>query len=897
MSLPRSSQIGATLVVLLSAAALLAGTLFATIAQADPGDYGFASVAASLSTTQAGDHPDFTTTINLKTDPAGKPDEAGNLPPYAKTKDLTIDLPPGLIGNPNSVARCTSLQFSTAYQGGGCPQDSQVGVTAIRLYSFNRTLTEPVFNMEPPSGDPDTVARLAFWGYVYPILINIKVRSQSDYGLTAELKAVPSGAGLISATTTIWSVPADSSHDTQRLTVPEAVNASESPPRSSGLTPAPFMSNPTSCGGPLQIDFASNSYALPEQIATASAPLSAITGCGLVAFDPSLSVTPTSREAASPSGLDADLNIPQDETVDGLATSELRYATVTLPQGVTIASGAADGLDACSAEEVGLETQQPAACPEASKIGSAEFDVPALSRVLHGALYQRTPQKGNLFGIWLVADELGVHVKIPGEVHPDPNTGQLTTVFNGTPQAKGNPQVPLRDFKLHFKGGPRGVLATPSRCGTYQTHYEFTPWSGSSPVIGDTPMTIDQGCNTGGFSPKLSGGAVNPGGGSFSPFVTNLARESGEQNVSGLDVTLPPGVLAKLAGVALCEGTATETGACPAASQIGTTTVATGPGPSPLWIPQPGKDPTAVYLSGPYEGAPYSLVVKTPAQAGPFDLGTVVVRAGVYVDPETAKVTVKSDPLPQILEGVPVSYRTIHVDVDRPNFTLNPTNCDPLSMNATVTSNQGTQANASHGFQVGNCGKLGFKPKLAMRLFGKTSRAAHPRFRAVLTARPGDANIARASVALPHSEFLDQAHIKTICTRVQFAASQCPAGSIYGEAKAVSPLLDQPLEGPVYLRSSSHQLPDLVVALHGQVDVNLAGRIDSVNGGIRTTFEAVPDAPVTKFTITMQGGKKGLLVNSRNLCEAPSSATVKLDAQNGKTADQRSRLRNSCVGR
>lgn len=872
----------------------VAGLLFAVPAQAAPSDYGFESVGASLSTSQAGDHPDFTTVIKLKTDPSGNPDEAGNHPPYARTKDLSIDLPPGLIGNPNAVARCTSLQFSTAYQGGGCPQDSQVGVTVLRLYSLNRPLTEPIYNMEPPENDPDTVARLAFWGYVYPIQINVRVRSEGDYGLTADLKAVPSGAGVISAVTTLWAVPTDSAHNRQRLTVPEAVNVSESPPRSSGLAPAPFMSNPTRCAGPLQLGFSSDSYALPDQLATASAPLPSITGCGLVAFEPSLSVTPTSHEAASPTGLDADLKVPQDETVEGHATSQLRYATVTLPRGVSIASGAADGLGACSAEEVGLGSQRPAACPEASKIGSAEFDVPALARVLHGAIYQRTPRKGNLFGIWLVTDELGVHVKLPGEVHADPESGQLTTVFDGTPEAEGNPQVPLREFKLHFKGGPRGVLATPTGCGTYQTHYEFTPWSASSPVVGDAPMTIDQACDGGGFSPKLSGGSVDPSAGAFSSFVTDLARESREQNVSGLDVALPPGVLARVAGVTLCEGASAESGDCPAASQVGRTAVATGPGSAPLWIPQPGKDPTAVYLSGPYEGAPYSLVVKTPAQAGPFDLGTVVVRAGVFVDPGTARVTVQSDPLPQILEGVPISYRTIHVDVDRPGFTLNPTNCDPLSLDATVTSVEGAVAYALHGFQASNCAKLGFKPTLALRLFGKTTRGAHPRLRAMLRTHSGDANIARASVALPHSEFLDQGHIGTVCTRVQFAAGECPAASIYGKARAFSPLLDEPLEGPVYLRSSTHELPDLVAALHGQVDIELSGRIDSVNGGIRTTFEAVPDAAVTKFVLTMQGGKKGLLQNSENLCASRSKAVAWFTGQNGKVADLRPVVKNSC---
>ncbi|HEX3609887.1 MAG TPA: hypothetical protein VHU14_09525, partial [Solirubrobacterales bacterium] len=311
--------------------------------------------------------------------------------------------------------------------------------------------------------------------------------------------------------------------------------------------------------------------------------------------------------------------------------------------------------------------------------------------------------------------------------------------------------------------------------------------------------------------------------------------------------------------------------------------------------PQPGKDPTAVYLSGPYKGAPYSLVVKTPAQAGPFDLGTVVVRAGIFVDPSTAQVTAKSDPLPQILEGVPISYRTIHVDIDRPDFALNPTSCDPMSIDGAVTSDRGAVANASDRFQVGGCAGLGFKPSLATHLSGGTHRGTHPRLQAVLRARPGEANIGRAAVTLPHSEFLDQSHIRTVCTRVQFVASECPEASIYGRAKAITPLLDQPLEGPVYLRSSNHELPDLVVALSGQVKFNLVGRIDAVpSGGIRTTFESVPDAPVSKFVLTMQGGKKGLLVNSTNICARHDRLVARFDGQNGKVHDIEPLLKNDC---
>jgi hypothetical protein len=875
--------------------AALGAALLAAPAQGAFSDYGIESVGAGISTTQAGDHPDFTVDFTLTTDPTTPLDPTGLHEPYARTRDITVSLPPGLIGNPNVVDQCTAAQFATALSGGGCPQDSQIGIAVTHIYSFNYALTEPIFNMAPP--ESGAVARLGLYAATSPVLIDVEVRSEGDYGLDSMLRGISGTEQVVAAETTIWGVPAADVHDTERLTVEEAFNgASKSPPRPSGLSEElPFLSNPTRCGVAQEVRVEVASYQEPGRRSAKSAPLPPLTGCGKLDFAPTFSAVPTTREAAAPSGLDAELTIPQDESLKGLATSQLKDAIVTLPTGMTIAPGAADGLAACSAQQVGLGTRNHAACPEASKIGSAEFDVPQLSRTIEGAVYQRTPEPGHLFRVWLVTDELGAHVKIGGEIRANPVTGQVSSVF------LDNPQVPLEQLRLHFFGGPRGVLATPSACGVYQTAYEFVPWSGRPAVRGTTPMTIDQGCATGGFSPALSAGAVNPTAGKFSPFVLDLTRGSSEQNPAGLEVTLPPGAVAKLAGVGLCPEQGAATASCPQSSLVGSTAVAAGPGPAPLWIPQPGKEPTALYLAGPYKGAPYSLVVKTPAQAGPFDLGTVAVRAALHIDPLSAEVTTVTDPLPQILEGVPITYRRIHVDVDRPNFTVNPTSCRPMAVTAKVTSSLGAVSTPRSRYQVGSCRSLAFKPKLSLRLRGKTNRGAHPALTAVLRARPGDANFAQVVAALPRSEFLEQAHIRTICTRTQFAADNCPRGSIYGRARALSPLVDYPVEGPVYLRSSSNPLPDLVMALKGPastpVEVDVVGRIDSVNGGIRTSFESTPDIPVSKFVLKMQGGKKGLLVNSRNLCTSVNRANVKLSAHNGRTANLRPVLKNGCAVR
>jgi len=893
--------------LLVMALCLAAAATTAPAASAAFEDFGIADVDASLSTAEAGAHPDFSTTIEVTTDPASEVDVRGRHRPFAELKDVEVGLPPGLVGNQNAVLTCTLLQFAesefeTPGNATGCPQDSQVGVLIIERYGSERTIVTPLFNLQPP-GDGNVVARFGTGIFSSKVFVDAGIRSNGDYGITATAEGISSLGKLISLKTVLWGVPAAASHDTERLTLLESSQgSSSSPPRPSGLAPRPFMTNPTRCGVPLGVSFRATSYQLPEdQVAEADAPLPEMTDCGQVGFAPTLSIDPTSAETASPSGLDATLAIPQSESVSGIATSELRRAKVSLPAGFTLAAGGAEGLGACSAAQVGFASPPaPSSCPDDARIGTVEFDSPALSRVIRGGIYQRTPEPGDLFRVWLVSDELGVHLKLPGEIHPDPSSGQLTAVFDGPPAAEGNPQLPLRSVSLHFKGGPHGVLSTPPRCGDYNASYELEPWSGNAAVSGAAPMAITAACDGGGFGPRLSAGSTSPIAGAFSPFVTNLLRDGREQNVSDLEVTLPPGLLAKLRGVPLCQGAAAASGNCPAGSQVGVSAVAAGPGPSPLWIPQPGKEPTAVYLSGPYRGGPYSLVVRTPAQAGPFDLGTVVVRAGVFVDPESTRVTVKSDPLPQILEGVPISYRDIHIGIDRPNFTLNPTNCSRLQASGSATSVAGQRAALFDPFHVGACAALGFKPRLSLRLRGETKRAGSPALRAAVTFPKGAyANTARATVALPHSEFLDQGHIQAVCTRPQLAAEQCPKGSVYGHATANSPLLDRALEGPVYLGTGyGHELPDLVADLHGQIHVILRGRIDTnAQNGIRTTFGAVPDAPVSKFTLTMKGGRKSLLENSEDLCASGQLATARFTAQNGRRLSQRPVLRTPCSHR
>ncbi len=561
----------------------------------------------------------------------------------------------------------------------------------------------------------------------------------------------------------------------------------------------------------------------------------------------------------------------------------MREAKVTLPEGMEIAPGAANWIGTCSDEQVGFHQEVDANCPDNSKLGTATITSPALSTPIDGELYQRAPSAGHQFGLWLVADALGLHIKLPGELQPDPSTGRLTATFTDLPQ------VPASEIDLSVWGGPRAPLENPDHCGTFVTDYTLLPHSNDPAVSGKSQMTIDQGCDQG-FSPSLSAGVTEPVAGNFSPLIIDLTKPDGQQNLRGFELMLPDGELAMINGVPLCPDTAAVSGACPADSRIGSVTAAAGPGPEPFWVPGVGKPQPTVYLAGPYKGEPFSVVTVAPAQAGPFDLGNVVIRSGLGLDPDTNRGIVKADPLPQFFEGVGLAYRHLHVVIDRPNFTLNPTDCSPLEVNSSVASIAGALAHPSAPLQVRDCQALKFKPKLTLKLAGGTKRADYPALTAVLKARSGDANIAKTSVALPHSEFLAQEHIGTICTRKQFAVDQCPKGSVYGKAKVWTPLLAKPLSGSVYLRSSDHPLPDVVVALDGEFDANLVGRIDSKNGGIRATFESVPDAPVTKFVLKMRGGKKGLFTNSTDICSKPNRAIVRMTAQNGRTLDQRPAL-------
>jgi hypothetical protein len=873
-----------------------------------PACFGIASGSASLSTIQAGAHPDVSLDISVKTDPLSTPNVFGLRDAYAPTRDLRIEAPPGLMGDPNALGasqQCTVVELVNFEKpGGGCPNASQIGISDVFAYELPSKYHEPVYMMQPPGGN--VAARVGMIAGIFPVFIDFRLRSGSDYGLTAEVRESPAAASVVELDTTIWGVPAAEAHDRERCTSLEALQGCvASLPRPPGGRRLPFFTNPTRCGVPLAMRVSASSWVEPERFDTAAAPFEEITGCNRLPFGPSLEAQPTSHRTSSPTGLDLTIKLPASEGVEVLEPSQIRSMRIDFPPGLAINTDASDGLATCSAAQVGFEEDEASHCPDAAKLAATEFEVPVLERNLKGAIYLREPEPGDPFRVWIVADDLGLHLKLPGDLEVDKATGQVHSIVLGAPQLEGLPQAPLREVKLLLKSGFRAPLITPDHCGTFYTHYEFVPWSGGPPAVGSTPMQITEGCDTGGFDPELQAGSSKSGAGSFSPFQFTIERTDSEQNIAGLRVALPKGLTASFLGVARCEGAAAVTGQCPPDSRVGKVVAAVGAGPQPLWIPQPGKRSTGIYLSGPYKGAPLSIIAVVPKQAGPFDFGDEVVRSAIFVDPVTAEVTAVTDPLPQFVEGIPLLYKTLHVELDRPNFSLNPTSCAPEQTTATLTSVEGAVASPAAPFAATDCAKLAFRPRLALTLRGGVKRGAHPALRAVFRPRSGDANARSLAVRLPHSIFLDQGHIRTVCTRVQFAAgagggAQCPSGSVYGRATAHTPLFDFPLEGPVYLRSSDHALPDMVLALHGPsyfpVRIDSVGRIDSQHGGIRSSFESLPDAPLSSVVLEMQGGKKGLIENAppglhSSLCGIPNRAAVDLDGQNGKAVTLHPQLR------
>jgi hypothetical protein len=886
----------------LAASAALSMPLISTdLAQA--GSFGLQNVKVAATNRdgapdmQAGSHPyALTTSFLLNTPEEFEPGKAQ--PSGGDLKDVKVELPPGFVGNPNATPKCTYAEFTSR----SCPNDTAIGEATTRLTTTEVNgelfITNPVYNLETPGGVP------AEFGYrvknLVPVFLDVGVRTGGDYGITANVRNLPQVLAIFGATVTIWGVPAEASHDALRgKCLGEGEGNKQSGPnetQSRGECPVdvpvePLLTNPTSCGVPRSATLSVDSWEKPGTFTSMSPTLPELSGCEKLDFSPSITVTPDGTAASTPTGLNVDLHVPQESTVNpfGLAEADVKNTRVTLPAGVQISPSAADGLLACSEAQVGLHNDEAALCPEASKVATVTIDTPLLPEPLEGEAYlamQNLNPFGSLLALYIVAENptYGVRVKVAGQVTPDPVTGQLVTTFEETPQ------LPFSDFKLHFFGTARAPLSTPPSCGTYTTETSIEPWSGAAAVAPVSNFQIASGpagapCSaTQPFTPGFESGSTNLQAGAFTPFELTMSRPDGNQALGRVEMQMPPGLLGTLSNVKLCGEPQAAQGTCGEESLIGHTTVSVGLGNDPYTVTG-GK----VFITTGYKGGAYGLSIVNPAVAGPFNLGTVVVRAAINVDPHTAALHIVSDPLPTMLDGIPLQIQHVNVSVDREKFTFNPTDCEKTSIVGTLVSSEGAVSKDSTSFQVTNCAKLAFVPKLTASTVGKTSRSQGASLHVKLNypAGPYDANIAKVKVDLPKQLPSRLTTLQKACPAQTFESNPaaCRPESIVGHAHATTPVLPVPLEGPAYFVShAGEEFPDLIIVLQGYgTTVDLVGStfIDNKTNVTSSTFKQVPDVPVGAFELTLPQGKYSALAATANLCTTKLAMPTAFVGQNG----------------
>jgi hypothetical protein len=884
--------------------------------------------------TQAGAHPfQLTTTLALN--------EKAERQPVALPKDLSFRLPAGLIGDPNAVAQCTMTDFvSLVEETNLCPVSSVVGVATVTanepkyFHEFSKTV--PVFNLVPSQGEP------ARFGFVVigkvPIVIDTSVRTGQNYEVVASVKNATETAGLVSSQVTLWGVPGDPLHDNARGWECVAGGAfgkqvKKPCPAASDLPQQPFLTMPTSCPAnplsePLLSTMEMDSWAQPGSYLSAEYVWMDVEGKGLstegcsqLPFTPQIYVTPEEHTTSTPSGVTVDVKVPQRTTLEaqGLAEATVRDTTVTLPQGVELSPSAANGLEACSEQQVGFLglnrktqsdefTPDKAQCPDAAKVGTVHIKTPLLSHELEGALYLATPAPNgegaknpfnSLVALYLVAEdpETGVRVKLAGEGHIDESSLQVSTSFRNTPQ------VPFEELRLVLFGGPRASVSTPPICGSYATNAAFTPWSGTGQVNVSSSaeeFAIDAGA--GGctsplaFSPGFVAGSENQAAGQFTSFSLELSRPDGDQALSAISMHLPSGIAAMLSSVSLCAEPQASQGTCPASSEVGQAIESAGLGAEPYTVTG-GR----VYITGPYHGAPFGLSIITPAVAGPFNLGTVIVRSRLYIDPNDASVTIVSDPLPTELGGIPLQLKRVLVRVDRPNFEFNPTNCAQMRVDSTITGDQGASAAVSSPFAVAGCSSLPFRPKLTASTKGQASKANGANFDVKVESKGlGQANIAKVRLQLPKALPARLTTLQKACTEGAFARNpaSCPEGSVIGLATIHTPVLSSPLSGPAYLVShGGAAFPDVEFVLQGEgITLVLDGKTQISKQITYSKFESAPDAPFTTFETVLPAGPHSALTTNLpekanfNLCKSSLAMPTEIVGQTGAVLKQSTKV-------
>jgi hypothetical protein len=886
---------------------------------------GWFSNADGTIDTQAGSHPyEATFSFDLASFLGG----AGAKLTGGEIKTLEVELPPGFVGNPTAVPQCSRGEFVNET----CPQASVIGKAAI-YFANVPPLAFAVYNLVPPPGAP---AEFAFSLQGLNTYLDAGVRSGSDYGITEHVSDA-AHKEIQQAVTTLWGDPGDPSHDFWRNGTIQGCSQHELEVTGNSCTPpldalhGSFLTLPTACGEALPFTIRATSWTGARTESTfyshdSNDEPTGFTGCGSLAFGPTISTSPDTGSGDTPAGLSVDVkpSLGGLEQLEGLGSSDIQGTSVTLPPGLVINPGQAAGLEACGAGEDGLTTQAeraegredngPPSCPGASKVGTVRAKSPLLEgaaeKELEGNVYVLRSDPPDLKLLAAFSAD-GVNIKLVLDVELNEQTGQITT------RVVNVPELPVSDFKLSFSGGAQAALDTPTQCGTYMTSSDFTPWS--SPFIADafpagafgiTAGPAGGGCSSSPlpFSPALTAGSTTDQAGGFTDFSLLLQRGDGQQRIERLRFKAPTGLSGTLASVPLCEEPQAAQGTCAASSHIGHTVVASGPGPYPLVVPQPGEPEAGIYLTGPYEGAPFGLSIVTPVIAGPFNLGTIVTRARIEVDPSTAQITVTTDPLPQIVRGVPTDLRQVQAVIDRPGFMFNPTNCDPQSFSGTAwgtpppgAGGPGATAAISSPFGVGSCQSLKFAPKFAVSTPAHTSKAYGAGLAVKLSypvAPQGtQANITRVKVDLPKQLPSRLTTLQKACTNAQFEANPagCPAESVIGHARVLTPLLPVPVEGPAYFVSHGGEaFPSLIMVLQGDgVTVQLVGTTFISKAGITSsTFKTVPDVPFSTFELTLPQGRFSALAanlppkDGGSFCGQTLKMPTEFLAQNGLKINQ-----------
>jgi hypothetical protein len=853
-------------------------------------------------------------------------------------RNIRVDVPPGLVPNPDLTPRCAMADLAT----GDCPSEAQIGTEqlTIREGGVDTAVKVPLYNMEI---EDHQVSRFAFnpadaaglvgaLGALHPVEIIGGVRDSAaesnppgsgehqfpaDLGLFFTIGDAPAAPAVVRSKLTFWGVPGDPVHagelgESCIVGLPVCVGGQNGPPPD---PEHPFLNNPTACPGTphrtrLIVESQSGAFDSAISLTPTIDGHDGPRDCEIVPFAAGLGVTPDVTAPDSPTGPELTLTVPQEglEDKDVLTTAHVKGVSVTLPPGMTINPSAANGLEACTDAqfEAGAGTPGGDECPEASRIGTVEVSTPLLPPLpgqpdpgvdMLGSAFAGQPLPGDMYRLFLTVEGRGVSVRLKGSVRPDPGTGQLTTVFD-----QGNPQLPFDRLSVDFRDGPRAPLATPLACGQHTAAGTFTPFSGTPPVTSPAGFDIGGAGCPAGFEPTFGARPGMSQAGAFSPFFVTIGRDDRTQYLSGVSVELPPGLGARIRGVEQCPDALAATGSCPAGTRIGTATTSAGAGPEPFRLSGP------VYFTGPYRGAPFGMAVAIRAIAGPYDLGTVVVRQAIFVDPEDAHLTVVSDPLPTILAGVPIRLRTIDIAVDRPEFVYNPTSCGHKRAGAALQSTQGTAAARAADLSFEGCERLPFAPEMTMRLSGRRqmSPGKHPGLTVRVAQADGQANIGRARVKLPLSLALDPLNAQTVCGYEAGLRADCPASTRIGSATAVTPALNRPLRGPVYLVQGIRvdprtgrrirTLPSLLATLRGEVAINLRGTTDVEGRKLVSTFDRVPDGPVSRFVMRVKGGRRGILVvtGRRSICARRQVSDVQLTGHNGKQAVSRVRMAAPC---